>query len=201
MNIFKDVKVAVSTKEAAAFYGIKAGRNGMCCCPFHEDRNPSMKVDESYYCFGCGEKGDVIDFVGKLFGLSLLDAAKKLAYDFNIRTESDKRIYKRNYKPAKNKKIEQRDLKRAFGQYMQDALFSLHDYRKKLVTYKEKYAPKSAEELDKCNPLFDEAVKNLDKVEWMIDELTFGNVDENIEFLSTYKGVIKNVEDRLPELI
>ena len=44
----------------------------MACCPFHDDKNPSMKVDQRFHCFGCGEDGDVIDFTAKLFDLSLL---------------------------------------------------------------------------------------------------------------------------------
>lgn len=88
MNIFEEVKAAVSVREAVAFYGIKVNRSNMCCCPFHRDRHPSMKVDGKafgrFYCFGCGETGDVIDFVGKLFGLVPIDAAKKLAEDFHV---------------------------------------------------------------------------------------------------------------------
>ena len=34
----------------------------MACCPFHDDKNPSMKVDQRFHCFGCGADGDVIDF-------------------------------------------------------------------------------------------------------------------------------------------
>ena len=83
-NIFTTVKAAVTTKQAAEYYGLKVSRNGMTCCPFHEDRHPSMKVDERYYCFGCHETGDVIDFTAKLFGLTPYEAAKKLAWDFHI---------------------------------------------------------------------------------------------------------------------
>jgi len=42
----------------------------MTCCPFHEDRYPSLKLNEDFfYCFGCGTSGDVIDFTARLFGL------------------------------------------------------------------------------------------------------------------------------------
>ena len=54
MNIFQEVKSEVSTKDAAALYGIKVGRNKMACCPFHPDKHPSMKVDNRFHCFGCG---------------------------------------------------------------------------------------------------------------------------------------------------
>ena len=44
-----------------------------------------MKLNETYYyCFGCHLVGDVIDFTGRLFSLSPLDAAQKLASDFGI---------------------------------------------------------------------------------------------------------------------
>ena len=66
-NVFEAVKQSVSTRDAAAFYGIEVKRNGMACCPFHDDKNPSMKVDQRFHCFGCGEDGDVIDFTAKLF--------------------------------------------------------------------------------------------------------------------------------------
>lgn len=83
-NLFTTVKSAVTTRQAAEYYGLKVSRNGMTCCPFHDDRHPSMKVDERYYCFGCHETGDVIDFTARLFGLTAYEAAQKLACDFHI---------------------------------------------------------------------------------------------------------------------
>ena len=84
-NVFEAVKQSVSTRDAAAFYGIEVKRNGMACCPFHDDKNPSMKLNEEYfYCFGCGATGDVIDFTAKLFDLSSKEAAEKLAQDFGL---------------------------------------------------------------------------------------------------------------------
>lgn len=76
MSIFKDVKAAVTTRQAAEFYGFRVKKNGMMCCPFHDDRNPSMKVDDRFYCFGCQRKGDVIDFVGGVFHLTPYEARK-----------------------------------------------------------------------------------------------------------------------------
>lgn len=84
MNLFSQIKAAVTTRQAAEYYGLKVSRNGMTCCPFHQDKHPSMKVDERYYCFGCHQTGDVIDFVGRLFGLMPYQAALKLAEDFGL---------------------------------------------------------------------------------------------------------------------
>ena len=51
----------------------------MACCPFHDDKHPSMKVDRRFHCFGCQADGDVIDFTSRLFGLNKKEAALKLA--------------------------------------------------------------------------------------------------------------------------
>ena len=45
MNVFEVVKQTVTTRQAAKMYGIRVSRNGMAVCPFHNDRNPSIKVD------------------------------------------------------------------------------------------------------------------------------------------------------------
>ena len=66
MEIFQKVKASVTARQAAEMYGLKVGRNGRACCPFHQDKTPSMKVDDRYYCFGCGVTGDAIDLTMQL---------------------------------------------------------------------------------------------------------------------------------------
>ncbi|MCL5107365.1 MAG: CHC2 zinc finger domain-containing protein [Chloroflexi bacterium] len=51
-------------------------------CPFHEDRHPSLLVDEQdqhFHCFGCGAHGDAIDFVMRQEGVGFLEACSRLA--------------------------------------------------------------------------------------------------------------------------
>ena len=85
MTVTLTLKARVTVQQAAAHYGVRIGKNGMCRCPFHSDKTPSMKINETYfYCFGCHSTGDVIDFTARLFDLSPLDAARKLASDFGI---------------------------------------------------------------------------------------------------------------------
>ena len=84
MNLFTTIKAAVTTRQAAESVGIGVTRHGMARCPFHDDHNPSLKLDKRYYCFACGESGDVIDFTARFFGISLHSAAIKLARDFGI---------------------------------------------------------------------------------------------------------------------
>ena len=86
MNVFEAVKQSVTTRQAAEHYGIRVGRNGMACCPFHNDKTPSMKLDRRYHCFGCGAD-DVIDFAAALYGLGKKEAAVQLAQDFGLSYE------------------------------------------------------------------------------------------------------------------
>lgn len=68
-------------------YGLQVRRNGIACCPFHDDKHPSMKIDINYHCFACGAGGDVIDYVSRMFGLSQYGAARKLIDDFCLPIE------------------------------------------------------------------------------------------------------------------
>ena len=96
MRLFQAVKQSVTTRQAAEHYGLRVKRNGMVCCPFHQDRTPSMKLDERFYCFGCGAKGDVIDFAAALLNIGKKDAAVRLAEDFGVAYE------KKTYAAEKN---------------------------------------------------------------------------------------------------
>ncbi|MDR2559915.1 MAG: hypothetical protein LBC86_10320 [Oscillospiraceae bacterium] len=88
-NIFTQVKERLELRDVTEYYGFEVDRGGFISCPFHNDKNPSMKIyDENYHCFGCGEHGDVTDFVGKLFNLEPKDAAQKIADDFGIIIEN-----------------------------------------------------------------------------------------------------------------
>lgn len=89
MSIFTEVKDHVTAREVAEFYGLKVGKSGLACCPFHDDKHPSMKIDQFYYCFACGAKGDAINYVADRYGLTPYEGARKIADDFRIILESD----------------------------------------------------------------------------------------------------------------
>ena len=91
MNVFEAVKGNVTARQAAEMYGVRVNRHGMAVCPFHKDKNPSMKLDMRFHCFACQADGDAVDFVSRLFGLPGKEAAMKLANDFSIPYDARKK--------------------------------------------------------------------------------------------------------------
>ena len=130
-DIFKLVKANITTRQAAEYYGLNVQRNGMTLCPFHNDHAPSLKVDTRFYCFGCQVKGDVIDFVSKLFGLSLIQAAQKLAADFGLDPNTPQSAA---VVPAQPPVVQQRRL-------VLECTKALTDYERLLNHWKTAYAP------------------------------------------------------------
>lgn len=84
----QDVKSLISMYDVAERYGMEVNRAGFIHCPFHAgDSGASLKIYpgcRGWYCFGCGEGGDVISFVQKLFGLDFMSALRKLNDDFGL---------------------------------------------------------------------------------------------------------------------
>ncbi len=81
------IKQAVSMLQLAERYGIKV-RHGMCCCPFHGEKHPSMKLyPNGYHCFACGEHGDIISWVQKMDSLTFPQAVERLCELYGLSAE------------------------------------------------------------------------------------------------------------------
>ena len=171
MDLFTQIKMAVSVKEAVEYYGLEVNRGNMVCCPFHNDRTPSMKLNDDYfYCFGCGIHGDVIDLVARLFNLSSYDAAKKLAYDFGINPDkppATAALRKPLYPLAKAFQREELHCQRV-----------LCDYLHLLENWKVQYVPETPE--DTLDDRFVEACQMIDYIEYLADILTVGDLEERV---------------------
>mgnify|MGYP001062026850 CR=1 FL=1 len=193
MSIFETVKATVSVRQAAEYYGLKLSRNKMVSCRFHDDHTPSMKLNKEYfYCFGCGAKVYVIDFVARLFDMTSLQAAQKLAYDFGI--DPDKPPAAAVLSKPKY------PLARAFRQEELHCQRVLCDYLHLLESWKVQYAPKSPE--DNLDARFVEACQMLDYVEYLADILTFADLEVRVKTIDMLinNGTISGLEERLNQL-
>ena len=186
-NVFEAVKLSVSTREAAELYGIKVRRNGMACCPFHDDKNPSMKVDQRFHCFGCGEDGDVIDFTAKLFDLSPKEAAEKLAQDFGLIYDSQA--------PPRRRYVRQKTEAQKFREDRQRCYRVLSDYYHLLKKWESDHSPRTPEE--KPHPRFVEAIHKKIYVEYLLDLFLYESEEEQKAWIAEHTAEITHLERRL----
>ena len=186
-NVFEAVKQSVSTREAAEFYGIKVRRNGMACCPFHDDKNPSMKVDQRFHCFGCGEDGDVIDFTAKLFNLSPKEAAEKLAQDFGLIYDSQA--------PPRRRYVRQKNEAQKFREDRQRCYRVLSDYYYLLKKWEADRSPRTPEE--EPHPRFVEAIQKKTYVEYLLDLFLYESEEEQKAWIAEHTAEITHLERRL----
>lgn len=193
MSIYETVKAAISVKDAAEHYGLKVNRNGMAYCPFHNDRHPSLKLNEDYfYCFGCGATGDVIDFVARLFNLSNYEAALKLVADFGL--DPDKPPAAAALRKPKHPLV---------SAFRQDELYCrrvLNDYLRLLEDWRARYSPHSLEE--EPDDRFVESCQMLDYVEHLADILAVGELEHRVKAVQMLlsDGTITRLEERLNRL-
>ena len=186
-NVFEAVKQSVSTREAAEFYGIKVSRNGMACCPFHDDKNPSMKVDQRFHCFGCGADGDVIDFTAKLFDLSPKEAAEKLAQDFGLIYDSQA--------PPRRRYVRQKTEAQKFREDRQRCYRVLSDYYYLLKKWEIDNSPWTPEE--EPHPRFVEAIQKKTYVEYLLDLFLYESEEEQKAWIAEHTAEITHLERRL----
>ena len=190
MNLFEIVKYGVSCREAAELYGVEVNRYGMALCPFHNDRHPSLYVaDDHYYCFACGEHGDVIDFVGRLFQLSPYDAARKLMADFHLSPD----------KPPSAAALHAKRIRTEAQQLMENErlCFSvLSDYARVLRDWKVRYAPQSPDV--PVHARFMEACHKLDETEYYLDILCVGDSHERAKVVQQIAGAMKYLDYLVP---
>jgi len=186
-SVFEVVKQSVTAREAAELYGIAVGRGGMACCPFHDDRHPSMKVDTRFHCFGCGADGDVIDFTARLYDLSPKEAAEKLAQDFGLSYDS-KAPLRRSYVRQKSE-AQVRKEKREHGWRV------LTDYYHLLRKWEADYSPKTPDE--DPHPRFLEAVQKKDYMGYLLDTFLDSSTEEQDQWIAEHTAEISAIEGRV----
>ena len=187
-SVFETIKQFVTVREAAQMYGIEVNRSGMACCPFHDDKNPSMKLNEEYfYCFGCGATGDVIDFTARLYNLSPKEAAEKLAQDFGLAYDSQA--------PPRRCYVRQKTEAQKFKEDRDHAFRVLSDYFHLLRKWETDYTPKTPEE--NPHPRFMEAIQKKDYVGYLLDFFLEDGPEEQKLWIAEHQSEIAKLERRV----
>jgi hypothetical protein len=188
MTVFEQVKSALDMPTVARVYGLNINRSGMCLCPFHNEKTPSAKIyPDSFHCFGCGEHGDVIGFTEKMFGLSPIEAVKKLNDDFGLHIEI-------GHAPTRSEKSEfqkRADERKAYEDWEKFAWKTLHDYLWLMRDWREKYAPIMPNiPIDRW---FVYSLHHLDYAEYLCNEFISSDKDSRLSM----KGIVEKLDDFL----
>lgn len=198
MNIFLEVKEHLTTRQVAEFYGLQVKRNGFACCPFHEEKHPSMKLDRNYHCFGCGIGGDVIDYVSRMFGLSQYEAILKLIEEFHLPIQGKVKLDRLQKKQFREVRAEQAHLfriKDRFKKWCNQTIEKLKDCLLEIeqvgiflknqpleIIFSEDYAT-----LLHAEPV----------MEYWLDILCFGSIEEKQELFLKGRKEVEEVAERV----
>lgn len=197
MSIFREVKEHISARSVAEGYGLKVRRNGMACCPFHEDKHPSMKIDQMFYCFGCGAKGDSISYVANMFGLSQYDAACKIIKDFqlNIQTRSLGNK-KKEIHSQQNERMRIIQIKKKFDKWCNETGIQIKELKEYIIAIKQHLRQKSVDEVmnsDAVASLFHAEVL----LEYWLDILCMGTIEEKQEFFKKGRKEVDSIVNQI----
>ena len=175
MNLFETVRTNVKAIDVVLMAGFQPNRSKMICCPFHNDKHPSMKVDRRYFCFGCGAKGDAIDFVSNYYGLRLKEAAEKIASDFGLNYDNT------GYSEGVRKPIAaKRSEYQIWAEKKRELFAYLSRLQEQLREMKMKYAPKDREDSE-WSPLFVLAAKEFAYVDYLYDYCMFEATEDELK--------------------
>ena len=186
-SAFEVVKQSVTTREAAEHYGIAVGRGGMACCPFHDDRHPSMKVDTRFHCFGCGADGDVIDFTARLYDLPPREAAEKLALDFGLAYDSQA--------PPRRRYVRQKTEAQKLKEKREHGWRVLADYYHLLRKWETDYSPKTPDEDPHLR--FMEAIQKKDYMGYLLDTFLDSSTEEQDRWIAEHTAELSAIEGRV----
>ena len=181
MTVFDAIKENLTTRQIIANEGFYISCNGMMKCPFHDDHHPSLNVKERFKCFACGEYGDGINFVAKLYGLSLLNAAKKIADSFNL--SYDNNNGNRSTKIVKKVKSD----RVVFAEKKRDLLSALSALVSTIALAEREYTPSDPEDAT-WHPFYIEAMQMKDYVlslyDYVLLEISTAELEKEMDKLT-----------------
>lgn len=189
VDVFQAVRERVTAPEAAQAYGLEVNRTGFCCCPFHGEKNPSMKLfqdDRGFYCFGCHKGGSVIDLVAGLLGLDPLEAVRRLNEDFRLGLDLDHKPDKKALQEAQRRR-ETAATYQMFEEWRVGLINRLNAcFRVGHLAMKAMETPSDLDRLTEAQAL---AIREQARFAWLADTLSWGAMAEKMEIFRQRREV------------
>jgi hypothetical protein len=200
MSIFSEVKDMVTMKQVAEYYGLKVNGNGMACCPFHDDRHPSMKIYSGYHCFACGAHGDAIGYVAQLFHMSQYEAACKIIKDLHLLIDAGGLRFDAKGKSRWRKEQEDRKkldrIKDRFRLWCDMQTGILRDRLEDVSRIKEHFHDSTPEEVFSSQD-YEEVVRLEPVINYWMDILCLGLEQERIELFIEQREEVEQSVDKI----
>lgn len=176
IDVFRETRERVPAQDAARLYGLTFDRKGWAVCPFHKDKHPSMSFRAGRFrCWACGAGGNSIDFTARLFGLEPLAAVERLNADFNLSLPLHRQPTPEDLQAARRRQ-EVAEAHRAFEEWRKSLISKLCGVY--LLAHE---VLKTAADLDNINFRQTLAVRWQSYIEYLIDVLEYGNIDQQME--------------------
>lgn len=167
--INEQIKSAVSMWDVLDRYGFKVSRNKRIPCPFHGGKDNNLGVkDEIFHCFVCGEKGDIFDFVMKLFNIPFGKAVNKLCEDFSLPYRNCTKMNQNELCELQVKSdevVRKRKDRELYRKQLEDEYWGLWNALQGLEDNLIKYRPRRGEAL---HPLYKIAIDNIEAVRYAL---------------------------------
>ena len=121
----EEIKQSTTVRDVLSMYGVNVGKNGMCCCPIHNEKHPSMKVyPDGFKCFACGAHGDVFELVMKMDGCSFDKAFLKLGGTYaKYKNEKMQKLIQAKRQKDKAMHEKKKEFEHDFRKMLEDAMF------------------------------------------------------------------------------
>ncbi len=153
------------------YVGEKPNR-GKLRCPFHGEKAASFTIyqNNTYYCFGCSESGDVITFVRRWFNLGFADALRRIDGDFALGLFGRQTLTAhRRARAEQDRRQKERRARKCAEEQATARYWEMFDLVRHYETVIEKQRPTSPE--DPPSPAFIDAIKHIERAQYRLEEL------------------------------
>ena len=191
-DIFSQLKIMLDITSVLEYYGVSINSKGFASCPFHQENTPSFKVyEDNFYCFGCGASGTAIDFAMKYFGLTNIEAAKKLNEDFKLNLPIGKNAGTAICRPTKENKY----IVEKFIKWEKQAFVTISSYFRTLKFWGEQIFINHIEYFEQYLP----DVENIVFVEILVYMMIENMHDfpAQVEFYKTFGKAVVDIERKI----
>ena len=181
MNIFEEAKSLLDITRVVDGYGLRIHKK-KCLCPFHNDKKPSMWVlpkKQIFKCHACGSGGDVIHFVEKYFGITPLDAVKKLNSEYRLNLHIDDDIPDEKVQ-AYNRKKSERELFKEWEKWAFDTVVNWYKQLKTIIDVEKSGTSKWCK-----------AINEIDYADYMSNVFCVGTDEEKIQLKEAVKKIAR----------